>query len=132
MPDIYIQTDTSYNTEYLKKINNQGIIYRFALEYCDMNRKYLSKYTTAQRLRTYLSSTTFLSQLVQMANKNNIVFVKDEFEKSKTYIENLTIAYIARIILNESAYIQILSSIDPIMQEAIIQSQKSQKNGKKL
>ena len=48
MPDIFVPLDTTGISDYYIEIRNKGLLYRFALDYSDANRKELSRLKTPQ------------------------------------------------------------------------------------
>ena len=70
-------------------------------------------------MQNYKVESTLLEQLVENAEKSGMAFDQVQYERSKTYIETLIKAIIARDLWNSSAYFQIINEQDLVLQRAI-------------
>ena len=121
MPDYFVPRDTSALTNYYYKVRENGLIYRFALEYADINRDALDGLKKIEELSAYLDKQPLLSRFVQFADKEGVKMVKDQFEVSKKTIEVELKAYIARNVMDNEGFFPILGEIDEVLKEAVTQ-----------
>ncbi len=119
MPDIFVPVDTSDVTDYLMKIRNRGLIYRFALEYSDEHRNNLSSFKSLDEMVRYLRTNKVLRQFSKFAAKNGVPENKSEIKASKMIIETQLNAYIVRNILDNEGFYPIIEKIDNTLQRAI-------------
>jgi carboxyl-terminal processing protease len=112
MPDIFVPVDTTGFSEYLGKLTQQGLIYRFAYYYADKNRDVLGKYKTATEIENYLDKNKVSSELLIYASEKGLPVDKKGFKKSEFIINTQVKAYIARNIIGEEGFFPIIKQID--------------------
>ncbi len=121
MPDYFVPRDTTALTKYYYKVRENGLIYRFALEYADNNRDALEGFKKIKELSTYLDKQPLLNRFVQFADKEGIKMDKEQFAVSKNTIEVELKAYVARNVLDNEGFFPILGEIDEVLKEAVSQ-----------
>ncbi len=121
MPDVFVPLDTSFFSDYYQNIITKGVLNKTVSKYVLEQEKLLrNKYKTANNfVQNYKVESTLLEQLVENAEKSGMDFDQVQYERSKTYIETLIKAIIARDLWNSSAYFQIINEQDLVLQRAI-------------
>ena len=119
MPDIFVPFDTVGVTDYLLNVRNKGLIYRFALNYSDMNRKKLEKLSEPEDFIRYLKPRKVLNQFILFAEDEGVAPNRQEINTSKEILEIQLYAYIARNIIDNKGFYPILQQIDNTLQKAL-------------
>ena len=119
MPDIFVPVDTVGVSDYFIKIRNQGLIYRFALNYTDKYRKKLDTYNNYKKLDTYLQKQNLLDLFIEFAKTKNIEPVQKEINISKEIMNVQLRAYIVRDIFNDKGFYPIIHKIDKTLNVAV-------------
>lgn len=119
MPDFFVPADTLGFSQYYSKIAQKGLVYQFALDYADANRKELSKLTTSEEFETYFRKANVLNLFVAFAEKKGVKPNQADLATSNKIIDNQTKAYIARNIIGELGFYPIIKNIDKTLLEAI-------------
>jgi carboxyl-terminal processing protease len=122
MPDYFIPADTLGYSGYFSKVSQKGLVYQFALDYADSNRKALSTLSNSYDFEKYFQNKDILPQFVAFATKKGVTPSKDDLKTSSSLIDNQVKAYIARNIIGEEGFYPIIKNIDKVLQEAIIKS----------
>jgi carboxyl-terminal processing protease len=119
MPDFFVSADTLGFSNFYSKITQKGLVYQFALDYADSNRKILTKLTNISEFDRYFQNKNILQQFVAFANKKGIKASNEDLKTSSKVIDNQLRAYIARNILGEEGFYPIIKNIDKTLLEAI-------------
>lgn len=121
MPDIFIPIDTSGYSDYYRNLVGKGIMNTFVLDYVDKNRNRLkNEYKDFKDYKNSFEVTNeMLTEMVEMAKKEEIEFVDEDFDISKEDIRIQTKALIARDIWDTSEYFQIMNTINASFKKAI-------------
>jgi len=119
MPDFFVPADTSGYSEYYSKVTQKGLVYQFALDYADSNRKELSTFKTSADFDAYFGKNNVLNKFVAFAEKKGIKTNPAQLKVSSKIIENQVKAYIARNIIGEKGFYPIIQNIDKTLLEAI-------------
>ena len=119
MPDFFIPADTLGYSDYYSKIAQKGLVYQFALDFADNNRKELAKLTTSADFETYFQKTDVLGSFVAFADKKGVKANNADLKTSSKIIDHQIRAYIARNILGEEGFYPIIKNIDNALLEAI-------------
>jgi len=122
MPDFFIPADTLGFSDFYSKITQKGLVYQFALDFADSNRKTLSKLTNTKEFETYFQSRDILNQFVAFAAQKGVTASNGDLKTSSKIIDNQAKAYIARNILGEEGFYPIIKNIDNVLLEAIEKS----------
>ena len=119
MPDIYIPIKKSDDIVYFNKIVNQGILFTFAMEYVDRNRKQLNRYTSIDDFtEQFFITDDMLKPIIQEGEKQGISS-KELTMYSKQKIKIWTKAYIARNLFNTVGFYRIINQEDEMIQKAV-------------
>jgi carboxyl-terminal processing protease len=119
MPDYFVPADTSGYSPYYSKVTQKGLVYQFALDYADQNRKELSELKTPGEFETVLDQKHILQQFEQFAEKKGVKPNASDLKASAKVIGTQVKAYIARNIIGEAGFYPIIRNIDKTLQEAI-------------
>jgi carboxyl-terminal processing protease len=119
MPDYFVPADTTGYSEYYSKVTQKGLVYQFALDYADSNRKELSTFKTSTDFETYFRKVNVLNLFVAFAEKKGVKPNNANLKISSKIIENQVKAYIARNIIGEKGFYPIIQNIDKTLLEAI-------------
>lgn len=119
MPDYFVPRDTTGLTNYYYKVRENGLVYRFALEYADGNRSSIENFTKPEEIQDYLNRQSILSEFVKFANKEGVKMNQKEFLLSKHILEVELKAYIARNIIDNDGFYPIIGEVDEVLQAAI-------------
>lgn len=120
MPDIFMPSDTTGVTGYFVKVFQNGIMQRFAYEYCDLNRPTLVKSKNVDELlRKLPADDILLGSFVYYAAQNGVPARWFYINISRKLIINQLQALIARDILGISAYYIITGRQDPNVLKAV-------------
>jgi carboxyl-terminal processing protease len=119
MPDYFIPRDTLGNSAYFNRLVNYSYIYQFAFDYADRNRQSLKEYKTWQDLTAYLRTQNLVNGVAQYAEAKGVKKNVIGLHKSEKQIENLTFAYIARLVLGDEGFYPILHQRDMAVGKAL-------------
>ena len=119
MPDYFVPADTSGYSDYYSKLTQKGLVYQFALDYADSNRKELSGFKTSAEFETYFDKVNVLNKFIAFAEKKGIKTNTADLKVSSKIIDNQVKAYIARNIIGEKGFYPIIQNIDKTLLEAI-------------
>ena len=120
MPDIFMPSDTTGVTGYFVKVFQNGIMQRFAYEYCDLNRPSLVKSKNVDELlRKLPADDILLGSFVYYAAQNGVPARWFYINISRQLIINQLQALIARDILGIPAYYIITGRRDPNVLKAV-------------
>lgn len=120
MPDIFVPTDTAGYTSYSTAVTNVGLLQRFALEYCDLNRPDLEQYDDVDDLLQVLPpDQILLNAFVSFARANGVPARWYYINISSELIVNQLKALIARDMLGYEAMFTVLNRRDPVIESAI-------------
>jgi len=119
MPDYFVPADTSGYSEYYSKVTQKGLVYQFALDYADSNRKELSTFKSAADFEKYFGSVNILNLFTVFAEKKGVKTNTTDLKVSSKIIDSQVKAYIARNIIGEKGFYPIIQNIDKTLLEAI-------------
>ena len=119
MPDFFVPADTTGYSEYYSKVTQKGLVYQFALDYADSNRKELSSFKSAADFETYFGKVNILNLFTVFAEKKGVKTNSNDLKISSKIIDSQVKAYIARNIIGEKGFYPIIQSIDKTLLQAI-------------
>ncbi len=126
MPDIYVPAMDYGNCEFYKKIINTGLIYQFAFEYVDNNRKILSNYKDSEMFeRRFEVDKKMYDDFVGYAMKNGATSAPACNQVSEDMIKTQLKALISRDIFDDKGYYPIINKIDKTFLKAVEVLQKN-------
>ena len=126
MPDIFVPLDTMRLTKYYVEITGRNILYRYTIEYSDINRKKLEKVQNLKEMKALLESDkSLLNDFVRYAEKQGVKPNWTEIEASRKIIETQLRAYISRNTdLEDKAFYYFIYPIDKTVLRAIEELKK--------
>jgi carboxyl-terminal processing protease len=119
MPDIFVPLDTAGISNYYIEIRNKGLLYRYALDYSDANRKELSRLKTPQEFKKVLNQAGILRKFIVFAGKNGVKENANQIKISAELINTQLIAYIARNFIDNKGFYPIIQDIDNTLLKAV-------------
>jgi carboxyl-terminal processing protease len=119
MPDIFVPLDTTGISDYYIEIRNKGLLYRFALDYSDANRKELSRLHAPQEFKQVLNKAGILHKFVVYAAKNGVKENAYQIRISGDLLNTQLIAYIARNFIDNRGFYPIIQDIDNTLLKAL-------------
>jgi carboxyl-terminal processing protease len=119
MPDVFVPYDTSGITKYFSEAVSRALIYKFAFDYTDNNRKMLNSFHTWQELEKYLDKINLLSIFTDYSIKNGLTPNNQDIEKSKSLIKTHLKAYIIRNVFDDKGFYPVALQVDNVYQAAI-------------
>jgi carboxyl-terminal processing protease len=111
MPDIFVPFDTSYYSDWYRKISRQNIIYKFVLSYIDNNRAELKqKYKDFKTFYDKFDvSDEMLENLLKDGEKSQIKRNDKDFSTSKDFIKMIIKSYMAGDLFTNTEKFRILN-----------------------
>ena len=121
MPDVSVPIDTTIGTSLHRQLLAKGVMNKLTIQEVDNNRKQLlGKYATiAAFKKNYTISPAIIQRIKDNAQKEDIVWNDEEFEKSKKLILTQMKALIARDLYDSSAFYRIINDIDDIFSKGL-------------
>lgn len=121
MPDVFVPIDTTIGTSLHRQLLAKGVMNKLTIQEVDNNRKQLlGKYATiAAFKKNYTISPAIIQKIKDNAQKEDIVWNDEEFEKSKKLILTQMKALIARDLYDSSAFYRIINDIDDIFSKGL-------------
>lgn len=122
MPDFFVPADTTGYSDFYSKVTQKGLVYQFALEYADSNRKQLSNFKNSADFDGFFKQVNTFNLFIQYADKKGVKAKPADLKISEKVISHQVKAYIARNILGEKGFYPIIQNIDNTLLEAITKS----------
>ena len=122
MPDIFIPLDTTYNIDYIRKINKKGLINYYSGLYFDKNLEELqNKYPIYSIFdKQFILTDEDYKSFTDIAfEKYKIELPKEDIEKIKIYFKKYTKAYLARNLYKNGSYYKIANETDKVVIKAV-------------
>lgn len=121
MPNIFIPVDTSDYSNYYRDLIRGGVLYRYALNYVDKNRKdILSEYKSFENFKdNFVMSDKQYKSLYKFALNEGIKTEESEIYTSKEKISFLFKAYLVRDIWDSSEFYEVLNEDSDAFQKAL-------------
>jgi carboxyl-terminal processing protease len=119
MPDIYVPVgkDSLYN--YFNLLANKGLIYQYAFDYTDKNRKSLNYASFDEFNRKFVITGSMYSDFINSTLKSGTRREGKNLAASDQRIKVLIKAYIGRNILDNQGFYPLLNSIDDTFLKAV-------------
>ncbi|MEM9895427.1 MAG: S41 family peptidase [Bacteroidota bacterium] len=118
-PDYFVPLDTTTGSRYLNRLFSSNSVQEYTLNYAQKNEQDLVKIGLQNFIETFEVSPKMLEELIGTGEKNDVIFVKNEFERSKEILALLTKAYIGRAIWENEGFFPIYNEQDEIFQKAV-------------
>ena len=116
MPDVFVPIDTTIVTPLHRQLLAKGILNRITIQEVDNNRKELLKtYPTIDVFKNnFTIPTSIVDKIRSSAEKDEIEWSDEDFDKSQKIILTQMKALIARDLYEASAFYRIINDIDDI------------------
>jgi carboxyl-terminal processing protease len=119
MPDLFIPLQTSDSIVYFNKLANQRVVFTYAMEYVDKNRKRLQTYKTVAQFDKQFTVSDAMLQEILRKGEDKGVFASEATAYSKQEIKKWTKAFIARNLFNTKGFYQIINKEDEAIRKAV-------------
>ena len=121
MPDFFVPMDTTYYSDYYRQLISKGIFNRFMLQYVDNNRDELElgHNDFADFQKNYECSEKEFSALLKFAEEEGLEFEEDQWEQSRTQVERLLKAYLARDLWSMARFYEVYNQQDEVFLKAV-------------
>jgi len=120
-PDVFVAMDTTYYTDYYRKLIGFGIFNRFVLNYVDKNRQNIKRqYPTFERFdKNFAVTEAMLEELQVFAEKEGLDRKPEMFAKSQQHLELWLKGSIARDLWDRVELYQVVNRSNPIFLKAL-------------
>jgi carboxyl-terminal processing protease len=119
MPDIFVPIDTTGISDYYIDIRDQGLLYRYSLNYSDDNRNMLSDLKSPAEFVKYLNNQNVLRKFIAFAAKEGVKENSRDIRISEKILKVQLNAYIARNFLDNEGFFPIIQEIDNTFKQAL-------------
>ena len=122
MPDVFVPVDTTEYSKYYRDMLAKGVIYQFALDYVDKNRKALkSSYPNVEKFDQFFSlSDADMQAFIAAGEKEKVAFNEEQYATSKEVFKCYLKGLIARDLYTEdNAFNIIVNHRNRDLQEAL-------------
>ena len=122
MPDVFVPVDTTEYSKYYRDMLAKGVIYQFALDYVDKNRKALkSSYPNVEKFDQFFSlSDGDMQAFIAAGEKEKVAFNEEQYATSKEVFKCYLKGLIARDLYTEdNAFNIIVNHRNRDLQEAL-------------
>jgi len=120
MPDIYVPFKSEYISAYYRKTISKGLIYEYAFDYADKNRRQLKKYGNAKNfISSYQVSDETLNDFISFAEKKGLPKNEAEIKVAEPNLKALLKGAIGRNIYDDPAFYPVILPSDQIFQKAL-------------
>ncbi len=125
MPDVEIVLDTTKNYYFYNRMVRNSIVVEYAIDYYNSHRVELEKFDNMQQFgnKMVLKENVY-SDLVSIAQQQQLKPSKEEIENSKDLIINTLKAELARLLFGEKAYFYIYLQEDEVFNKALQEMNK--------
>jgi carboxyl-terminal processing protease len=119
MPDVYVSVGKDTTYKYFNLLANKGLVYQFAFDYTDKNRRNLNYRSFDEFNRKFEITGPIYSDFINSTLKAGIKREGKDLTASDTRIKVLIKAYIGRNILDNPGFYPLYNSIDDTFLKAV-------------
>lgn len=120
MPDVYIPLVKNDNEIFYNKLLRKGLIFQFAFDYTDKNRKDFKQFKTVEDfINGYKISNKFFNKFIQYAEEKGVVGNIEEIKYAEKKIRTLLKAYLAQNLYDDKGFYPVYHQIDDVFQNAV-------------
>jgi carboxyl-terminal processing protease len=119
MPDIYVPVGKDTLYKYFNLLANKGLIYQYAFDFTDKNRRTLNYRSFDEFNRKFEITSSMYSDFLNSTLKSGIRREGKDLTASDARIKVLIKAYIGRNILDNPGFYPLLNSIDETFLRAV-------------
>lgn len=121
MPDVFVAADTSYNSDYFRRLAAKNVLNTFTLEYYDRNRPVLSsKYKSFEDYRNNFEfEEDDIKAFIAKGESEGIKYNEDQFNISKEEILLVLKGLVATNMWETNEYYQVINKNDKVIETAL-------------
>jgi len=120
MPDIYVPLSTDDDLNYFNELVRKGLIFRFAFEYTDKNRKDLLKYENFEDFnKQFDTGSVLFAEFVEFATENGVDQIELITALSEKHIKYRMKAFISRNLFDNKGFYPVLLQTDDVFEKAV-------------
>jgi carboxyl-terminal processing protease len=120
LPDSIVPSVEDNQSPLFNSLLRRGLMYRFAFEYTDKNRKKLQSYSEFEAFNKQFKITpVILNEFEDFLKQQGFETGNNDFQSSSNQIETMLKAYIGRNIFDNAGFYPIYLKIDPVFNAAI-------------
>jgi len=120
LPDSIISLEEGSHYQLFNRLLRRGLIFRFAFEYTDQNRKALQVYSHFELFDKQFEITpVLLKEFGDYIHQNGFETDEDAFRTSSALIKTMLKAYIGRNLFDNEGFYPLYLKIDPVFKVAI-------------
>ncbi len=119
MPDYFVALDTTQASQWYTDVINKNLVYLFSARYADTHRETLNTFKNSESMTEYLEKQNLMEAFVQYATSKGVAYDRNGVEDSRKEVATQIFAYIARNIINEDAFWEMLQKDDETLLKAI-------------
>ena len=119
MPDIYIPVEKDTLSKYFNLLVNKGLIYQYAFDYTDKNRKILHYKSFDDFNRNFTITDEIYADFISYSAKSGIRHEGKNLPVSDQKVKVYLKAYIGRNILDNPGFYPVLNTIDDTFLKAV-------------
>jgi carboxyl-terminal processing protease len=120
MPDIYVPIEKDSLLRYYNQVVNKGIVYQYAFDFTDKNRKELEKNKSFPEFdKNFMITDEIYNEFIDYATKKGVKHEGKNLASSDSRAKILLKAYIGRNILDNAGFYPLLNSFDPAFIKAL-------------
>jgi len=119
MPDVFVAADTVGGSDLLYEIRRKGLMYTFAYDYTDKNRKTISQYKSYHELEQYLYRQNVVDEFYAFVKKKGVKVVSSDVKTSGDIIKVQLAGLIVRNVIGDEGFYPIINKIDNTLHKAV-------------
>ena len=121
MPDVFVGIDTSYYSDYFRKLSGKGILNSYVLEYYDRNRSRLnSEYKTFEQFRSGFNySAEEIKAFIAKGEAEGVKYDEEQYKRSEEEMLLILKGLLATNIWQTNEYFQIINKNDVVIEKAL-------------
>jgi len=119
MPDIYVPVEKDTLSKYFNLLVNKGLIYQYAFDYTDKNRKILHYKSFDDFNRNFTITDEIYADFISYSAKSGIRHEGKNLPVSDQKVKVYLKAYIGRNILDNPGFYPVLNTIDDTFLKAV-------------
>jgi carboxyl-terminal processing protease len=119
MPDVYVAVGKDSTYRYFNQLANKGLIYQYAFDYTDKNRRLLNYKTFEEFSRNFTVTPAMYSDFLSTTTKSGIKREGRDVAASDARTKILIKAYIGRNLFDNDGFYPLLNSIDDTFLKAV-------------
>lgn len=122
MPDVFVPLDTSEYSTYYRDLVAKGVIYQYAIDYVDKNRKSIKKqYATVNDFdKNFTVTDDMMQQLIAAGEKEKVTYNEEQYNTSRRVLRTYLKALIARdTFSDQEAYTIVVNHENPDLKAAL-------------